>query len=336
MMLSERRLIVKGEDKKQMNKTYLLTAFVVIFSVITFFQSFERAQGTAIAAFYPPEIFYRDKVAVLMYHHIDEVESGATITRERFEEHLDYLLYRGYSVISLSHFRSFLRGEAEVPPNAVLITFDDGYESFYQYAYPLLKERGMSATVFMIVRHIGARYDQIPKIDWHEMARMIESGMYFQSHSYDSHFYAAVNAAGNINAALVARIYFAEEVRTEAECRAVVLRGQARQTPDVNWRNETEAEHRARVYEDLRNSRVMLERRLGVRVDVFSAPYGIKNAVVDEIAQEAGFDYIFTIAPGLVSAESDPMSLPRINAGSPTIDGKGLHDIILRLAAGEQ
>ena len=250
--------------------------------------------------------FYTDKVAVLIYHHIAQEESDFSITPAQFEEHLDTLVDRGYNVITLSHFRDFLRGEAEVPPNAVLITFDDGYESFYIYAYPLLKERGMSATVFMIVRHIGAREDQIPKIDWSQMLTMMENGIYFQSHSYDSHFYASIDAEGNREAVLAARLYLAGEGRIE-----------------------TEEEYRARIYEDLRKSRDLLEQGLGIYVDFFAVPYGKKNEIVDEVAREVGFEYILTVEPGLASMESDLVNLPRIDAGVPWVNGNRLHRLIL-------
>ena len=282
-----------------MKKTTLLVIITVILLAVIFSISCGLIPGASGE-------FYRDRVAVLIYHHIAQEDGYSTITPARFEEHLDTLLSRGYNVITLTEFRAFLRGEAEVPPNAVLITFDDGYESFYQYAYPLLKKRGMSATVFMIVRHVGAREDQIPKIDWPQMMEMIEQGMYFQSHSYDSHFYYFIDREGNREAVLAARLYLAEE-----------------------GRNETEEEYRARIYEDLRKSRELLEQGLGVHVDFFAVPYGKKNEIVDEIAKEVGLEYIFTVEPGLVSATSDPMNLPRIDAGVPWICGNRLHRLIL-------
>ena len=280
-----------------MNKTIIVTiaAVVIVFVFLSGCGELKRDTGE----------YYKDKVAVLMYHHIDQQESGATITPARFEEHLDTLLDKGYNVISLDHFRSFLKGEVEVPSNAVLITFDDGYESFYQYAYPLLKEREMSATMFMIVKHIGAKEGQVPKLDWPQMQEMIGNGMYFHSHTYDSHFYHEVDEKGNKDAVLAARVYLAEEKR-----------------------NETEVEYKARIYEDLKKSKDLLEQGLGVHVDFFSAPYGKKNQKVDEAAREAGLEYIFTIKPGLVSAASAPMALPRINAGSPDINGDKLHQLI--------
>jgi len=283
-----------------MKKAALLTIIVIMLLAFMFSLGCGLTQGTSGE-------FYTDRVAVLIYHHIVQEESDFSITPAQFEEHLDTLVDRGYNVITLSHFRDFLRGEVEVPPNAVLITFDDGYESFYRYAYPLLKERGMSATVFMIVRHIGAREDQIPKIDWPQMLEMMENGIYFQSHSYDSHFYANIDAEGNREAVMAARLYLAGE-----------------------GRNETEDEYRARIYEDLRKSRDLLEQGLGMHVDFFAVPYGKKNEIVDEVAKEVGLEYIFTVEPGLVSMGSDPVNLPRLDAGVPWLNGNGLHRLILQ------
>ncbi|MEW6624630.1 MAG: polysaccharide deacetylase family protein [Bacillota bacterium] len=250
-------------------------------------------------------IYYKDKVAALMYHHIDEVESSVTITPQRFAQHLEMLEQRGYNVISIDDLREFLEGRKSVPPNAVVLTFDDGYESFYDYAFPILKEKDMSAVVFMIVRHIGVKKGQIPKLDWAQMQEMLAHGMSFHSHTYDSHVYLKINAHGEEQPALVSRAYLAAENRTEAQ-----------------------EEYIERIYTDLEKSKRELEDGLKTRVDFFSVPYGAKNAEVEKVCLDIGMNYIFTIKPGLISSKTDPMSLPRINAGSPDIDAEKLHQLI--------
>lgn len=250
-------------------------------------------------------IYYEDKIAVLMYHHIDEEESGATITPERFKEHLNTLKTKGYNVISIDVLRDFLNGETEVPANAVLLTFDDGYESFYNYAYPILKEVDMTATVFMIVKHIDVKEGQIPKLSWDQMQEMLEDGMSFYSHTYDSHYYHVTNAKGSEDAALASRMYLKDEDR-----------------------QETEEEYLARIYDDLKKSKDELEQQLNIEVDFLSVPYGRKNQKVEQVSKEIGLDYIFTIKPGYVDKQTSPMALPRFNAGSPEIDGEKLHEII--------
>src|SRR5690606_2914016 len=86
-------------------------------------------------------VYYEDQVIVLMYHHIDPSESNSVIiSPEQFESHMQMLRDKGYQVISMDQFMAFNSHEEEVPANAVLITFDDGYESFYTYAAPTLEK----------------------------------------------------------------------------------------------------------------------------------------------------------------------------------------------------
>lgn len=97
---------------------------------------------------------FSNRVAVLEYHHIDPQASEYTLTPDAFKQHLEVLKANHYHVISMQEFIGFLNGQRSVPPDAVVITFDDGYESFYKYAYPLLKEENMVATNFIIVSYL--------------------------------------------------------------------------------------------------------------------------------------------------------------------------------------
>ena len=87
---------------------------------------------------------------VLLYHACEPVESDfvrgltSNTTPEAFAAQLDFLQER-YQVIPLA-----LLEEGQIPDRAVVITFDDGYRSVYEAAYPLLGERGMPATVYLV------------------------------------------------------------------------------------------------------------------------------------------------------------------------------------------
>ncbi len=97
---------------------------------------------------------YQNQVAVITYHHIDpSVQGDVTITPKLFRSQLIDLLDRNYHFITLDQLLAYYEGQ-EVPPNAVLITFDDGYESFYNYAYPVLKELSIPAVNFVITKKI--------------------------------------------------------------------------------------------------------------------------------------------------------------------------------------
>jgi peptidoglycan/xylan/chitin deacetylase (PgdA/CDA1 family) len=60
-----------------------------------------------------------------------------------------------YSVISCEHLAQWLRGQRELPPRPAIITFDDGYSDNLRYAYPVLRELGLPATIFLSTGIIG-------------------------------------------------------------------------------------------------------------------------------------------------------------------------------------
>ncbi|MCK4588019.1 MAG: polysaccharide deacetylase family protein [Gammaproteobacteria bacterium] len=103
-------------------------------------------------------------LSILMYHQVGEFKN---ITRlkvnycqvTRFEQQMSFLSRWGYSVISLTQAIRGLMGTEEIPPHSVVITFDDGYENFYQYAYPILKKYGFPATVYVVAGELGGMSD---------------------------------------------------------------------------------------------------------------------------------------------------------------------------------
>lgn len=255
---------------------------------------------------------YQDKVVVLMYHHLDPKEdSSSTISPEKFAEHMAMLAEEGFNILSLDQLGAFLSGEGDLPDKAVVITFDDGYRSNYEYAFPVLKQYDFPATIFMIVSRIGREEGEIPKLTWEQMLEMQGQGIRFQSHSYDGHFQIPVNRKGTEKPVLAAEIYD-EKTGTKEEP------GQREQ----------------RVYDDLKSSKELLEREIGETVEYFAAPYGWYDDITIRAAREAGFKYIFTIKPGANGSTTDPTRLFRVNAGSPDISAKELKNLILKAANG--
>jgi peptidoglycan/xylan/chitin deacetylase (PgdA/CDA1 family) len=72
------------------------------------------------------------------------------ITLEKFEEQMAYLKEKHYSIITLHDVKNFYFKGIKLPEKAVLLTFDDCYQSIKKYAYPILKKYGFPATGFVV------------------------------------------------------------------------------------------------------------------------------------------------------------------------------------------
>ncbi|HNW35560.1 MAG TPA: polysaccharide deacetylase family protein, partial [Candidatus Ozemobacteraceae bacterium] len=99
-----------------------------------------------------------EKLAVLVYHHIEEpATSEVSCTPAQFSAQMAALLANGFTPLGLEHVRLFLSGGLQQVKNPVLITFDDGYESLYQYALPVAKKLNIPMTVFVVTSRIGLK-----------------------------------------------------------------------------------------------------------------------------------------------------------------------------------
>ena len=102
-------------------------------------------------------------VPVLYYHSVlpdSEVTTPneVTISPEKLKQELEIVKNLGYTTITLSELNDYLNNKIEIPEKSIVITFDDGYTDNYIHAFPILKELGMKATVFMISSQINSGY----------------------------------------------------------------------------------------------------------------------------------------------------------------------------------
>jgi peptidoglycan/xylan/chitin deacetylase (PgdA/CDA1 family) len=131
----------------------------------------------------------RDHVGalILCYHIVESPQDPRMeISRETFRAQMEYLELTGYNVIPLRHVFEYVMGErASLPPNAVVITIDDGWRSTYTEAYPELKKRGFPFTVFIYPNIIG----KTPiAINWDQVREMAQNGGDIESHSWSHPF----------------------------------------------------------------------------------------------------------------------------------------------------
>jgi len=120
---------------------------------------------------------------VLCYHQFTqekEIAHRLELRARDFERQLRYLVEEGYTFLSFADLDGIFRGGQPVPPKAVVLTIDDGYDSVYDVAWPLLKKYGALATLFIYTDFVGVGKG----LTWEEMAEMRASGLIeIQSHA---------------------------------------------------------------------------------------------------------------------------------------------------------
>ncbi len=134
------------------------------------------------------------KIPILAYHAVAPLPAEArvpgTVPLAVFEEQVRGLVQGGYTGIDLDHAADLLDGRGERVSRPVVITFDDGYRSVLEHAWPVLRDAGLPATLFVVTGHVGRTtcYDEhkggVPQehADWAELERAAVQGLELGSH----------------------------------------------------------------------------------------------------------------------------------------------------------
>lgn len=206
-----------------------------------------------------------EKVPILMYHALTEVESEASdtiITTKAFEEQISALSEDGYTAVFYSDLVSYVYEGTPLPKKPIVITFDDGYESNLSLAMPILKKYGMCATVSVIGVSAGkdtykdTGVAMYPHFSLYEARGAYESGIFdFQSHSFDMH-----------------------QNEYDKDMRDGMLKKDG----------ESEKEYIFALREDFRRSKEQLESGIGNEVFVITYPHGKFSELTDIVLMENG------------------------------------------------
>jgi len=137
-------------------------------------------------------------VPILMYHKVGPTAHTVWwVTADLFARQMDALLAYGYKTVTLQDYINHREGLASLPDHPVIITFDDGYQNLYTEAYPILKERGMTATAFIPTSKIAESAEErkdnswdAPEapypanhLIWEEVQALYEAGFAIESHT---------------------------------------------------------------------------------------------------------------------------------------------------------
>ena len=125
------------------------------------------------------------QVPILMYHHISNdvpptaLGMSLNVTVKMFTQQLDYLKQQGYHTITFNQLFDAMYYAGPLPPRPIILTFDDGYDDAFHFAYPILKAHGYSGMFYIITGKAGwAGY-----LNWQEIRTMFAQGMQIGSHT---------------------------------------------------------------------------------------------------------------------------------------------------------
>ena len=129
-------------------------------------------------------------IDVLMYHSISDEGGPTSIPGPIFAEQVKALADTGYHIADFVDLVDWRDGGKALPKKTAIITFDDGFMDFRDTAWPILKEFGFSATVFVPTDCVGdaeswdgANEPPRKLMDWSDILALHKEGVQFGSHS---------------------------------------------------------------------------------------------------------------------------------------------------------
>ncbi|MEB5477647.1 poly-beta-1,6-N-acetyl-D-glucosamine N-deacetylase PgaB [Acinetobacter pollinis] len=245
-------------------------------------------------------------LTVIGYHEVTNQANDALIpfyavTTENFEKQVKWLQQNGFHFISVNDLLKAHAGKYTLPAKPVLLTVDDGYESFYSNIYPFVKENKIPVVLAVVGAwvdtpanqevHFGDELVVRNKIlTWPQIKEMSDSGyVEIASHSYDLHHGVIGNPQGNSEPAATTRIYNPKTKKYEGD-----------------------GEYNRRIYNDLKKNNEAFKAN-GVPVPrVMVWPYGRYNMETVRIAKQLGMPVTITLDDGPAYLKKSLGALNRI------------------------
>ena len=243
------------------------------------------------------------QLTVLGYHEIADAKASLipeyAVTPTMFVRQIDWLRNNGFHFVSVDDVLADRAGLKRLPEKAILLTFDDGYRSVYDYAWPILKMFRIPAVIAVV----GKWEDSVGQVDfdgrskprdyfmtWDELREMSASGLVeVASHSYDLHRGIDGNPQGNRQPATVTRHYHKETKHYESE-----------------------ADYEKRIAADLKANSDAIRKHVGRAPRVIAWPFGRYNRVLRETATRLGMPIGLNLEDGANTASTPLWGLRRI------------------------
>lgn len=240
-------------------------------------------------------------VAVLVYHNFVPDEDAArrpalldemTMSVAQLKAQIADLKRQGAVFLTAEEFAAHVKGKAPAPRKAVLVAIDDGYESVYRLAWPVLKAEGVPGLVALIVgatdepaRWAAAHPKAAPHLSWAQVSEML------------------VPVAGRKLVAIASHTYDMHENLAREEARLGGVR---------------RAAFHARLLADLKKAREVIAARTREAAGTLVWPHGASSAGLRDVARAAGHEAAFEDLGPVVAPGAEPLRMTRVHAGSGT------------------
>lgn len=171
-----------------MKKIFFIIILVLILIIVTVLAILPKTKKSNNANVKIPILLYHDFVATVPDSDPDNF--NYINTPQSFEENIKVLLENGYTFISFQELNDAIDGKISLPEKPILINFDDGYYSNYEYVFPILKKYNVKASIFVVTDKIGKEVEGKRYLSWEQCKEMQDSGLVdIFSHSKRHVFY---------------------------------------------------------------------------------------------------------------------------------------------------
>lgn len=270
-----------------------------------------------VSILFAPMVQAAASLTAICYHDVKIIEQGDldvdqyAISPEHLLAQFEYIKANNFTPVSIDDLINAQKGDKTLPEKAVLLTFDDGYISFYSEVYPLLRLYNYPAVLAVVgswletseneaVSYGNTKLDRSQFLSWRQMKEMQSSGLVeVASHSYDLHRGINGNPSGNTQPAAVTRFYDLTTNQYESD--------------DV---------YLERITQDLTTNSLLIEKHLGIKPRVMVWPYGAYSRETKTIAAELGMEISFTLVEDKTTDLKDLTEVHRtvIGANPKTAD----------------
>jgi len=256
----------------------------------------------------------------IAYHDVEDDDPDqrfVSVRSDQLVEQLNWLHENGYKAVSVDDILAAKAGRKELPDKAVLLSFDDGYSSFYTRVYPILKAYKWPAVFAPVGVWISPPANQ--KVDfgglmverekfatWAQIAEMSRSGLVeIAAHTDRSHYGLVANPQGTLQPAAAAHAY----------------------NPKTK-KYETDAEFKARMRTDVTAISNRIRQATGKSPRVWIWPYGAESGVTLQITAENGYKMALVLDGGLGSTDQLMSSRRIMPVNSPELANFTRNDMI--------